>query len=183
MKDKKRYTYRSLRDEREYGLYWYSGLWHILRPVLIGITVLVLIVGICTLVWDKVYNAFLAPVNTADSGEYTFEISDGQSLNRVAANLEESELIRSRSAFKYYCDFAGMAQKLQVAIQMSAISGNAASDEDMQRFSGISTLLFSKPEVSRFLLSEMQLQQALSDIFKIVTEAADLDIAVPGIEG
>ena len=114
MKDKKRYTYRSLRDEREYGLYWYSGLWHILRPVLVGITVLVLIVGICTLVWDKVYNAFLAPVNTADSGEYTFEISDGQSLNRVAANLEESKLIRSRSAFKYYCDFAGMAQKLQV---------------------------------------------------------------------
>ena len=53
----------------------------------------------------------------------------------------------------------------------------------MQRFSGISTLLFSKPEVSRFLLSEMQLQQALSDIFKIVTEAADLDIAMPGIEG
>ena len=53
----------------------------------------------------------------------------------------------------------------------------------MQRFSGISSLLFSKPEVSRFLLSEMQLQQALADIFKIVTEAADLDIAVPGVEG
>ena len=53
----------------------------------------------------------------------------------------------------------------------------------MQRFSGISTLLFSKPEVSQFLLSEMQLQQALADIFKIVTEAADLDIAVPEVEG
>ena len=51
----------------------------------------------------------------------------------------------------------------------------------MQRFSGISTLLFSKPEVSQFLLSEMQLQQALSDIFKIVTEAADLDITMPEI--
>ena len=74
-------------------------------------------------------------------------------------------------------------RKLQMTIQMSAMSGNAANEEDMQRFSGISTLLFSKPEVSRFLLSEMQLQQALSDIFKIVTEAADLDIAMPGIEG
>ena len=59
----------------------------------------------------------------------------------------------------------------------------APNEEDMQRFSGISTLLFSKPEVSRFLLSEMQLQQALADIFKIVTEAADLDMPVPGIEG
>ena len=74
-------------------------------------------------------------------------------------------------------------RKLQMMIQMSALSGQTASEEDMQRFSGISTLLFSKPEVSRFLLSEMQLQQALADIFKIVTEAADLDIAVPGIEG
>ena len=74
-------------------------------------------------------------------------------------------------------------RKLQMTIQMSAMSGKAADEEDMQRFSGISSLLFSKPEVSRFLLSEMQLQQALADIFKIVTEAADLDIAVPGVEG
>ena len=74
-------------------------------------------------------------------------------------------------------------RKLQMTIQMSAMSGQAADEEDMQRFSGISSLLFSKPEVSRFLLSEMQLQQALADIFKIVTEAADLDIPVPGVEG
>ena len=74
-------------------------------------------------------------------------------------------------------------RKLQMTIQMTAMSGGTANNEDMQRFSGISTLLFSKPEVSRFLLSEMQLQQALSDIFKIVTEAADLDITMPGIEG
>lgn len=74
-------------------------------------------------------------------------------------------------------------RKLQMTIQMSAMSGKTADEEDMQRFSGISTLLFSKPEVSQFLLAEMQLQQALADIFKIVTEAADLDMAVPGIEG
>ena len=74
-------------------------------------------------------------------------------------------------------------RKLQMTIQMSAMSGKTADEEDMQRFSGISTLLFSKPEVSQFLLAEMQLQQALADIFKIVTEAADLDMAVPGVEG
>ena len=73
-------------------------------------------------------------------------------------------------------------RKLQMTIQMSAMSGKAADEEDMQRFSGISTLLFSKPEVSQFLLSEMQLQQALADIFKIVTEAADIDISIPGLE-
>ena len=44
MSKEKRVTYRSMRDEREYGLYWYSGLWHVLRPVLVGLTVLVLVV-------------------------------------------------------------------------------------------------------------------------------------------
>ena len=74
-------------------------------------------------------------------------------------------------------------RKLQMTIQMSAMSGNAANEEDLQRFSGISTLLFSKPEVSQFLLNEMRLQQMLADIFKILTEAADVDMAVPGTEG
>jgi cell fate (sporulation/competence/biofilm development) regulator YlbF (YheA/YmcA/DUF963 family) len=74
-------------------------------------------------------------------------------------------------------------RKLQMTIQMSAMGGAAPSNEDTQRFSGISTLLFSKPEVSQFLLSEMRLQQALADIFRIVTEAADIDMGMPGIEG
>jgi len=74
-------------------------------------------------------------------------------------------------------------RKLQVTLQMSAMSGTTASSEDMQRFSGISTLLFSKPEVSQFLLSEMRLQQSLADIFKILTEAADVDVGLPGTEG
>jgi len=74
-------------------------------------------------------------------------------------------------------------RRLQMTIQMSAMSGQTPTGEDTQRFSGISTLLFSKPEVSQFLLSEMRLQQALADIFKIVTEAADVDMAIPGLEG
>ena len=74
-------------------------------------------------------------------------------------------------------------RKLQMTIQMSMMSGQQADSEDTQRFSGISTLLFSKPEVSRFLLAEMRLQQTLADIFKIVTEAADVDMSIPGIEG
>ena len=113
MKKDKNYTYRSMRDEREYGLYWYSGLWHILRPVLVGLTVLVLVIGIGMTVWNKLYGSFLAPVDPADEAEYTFEIQSGQSLNRVASNLESADLIRSKTIFKYYCDFAGMAQKIQ----------------------------------------------------------------------
>ena len=113
MREKKDYTYRSMRDEREYGLYWYSGLWHILRPILIGLTVFVLVVGIGMTVWNKLYEGFLAPVDEADPTEISFEINSGDSLNRVATHLEEAGLIRNRSVFKYYCDFAGMSQKIQ----------------------------------------------------------------------
>ena len=74
-------------------------------------------------------------------------------------------------------------RKLQLTLQMAAVSGQTADSEDMQRFSGISTLLFSKQEVSNFLMAEMRLQQAMADIFKIVTEAADMDLAIPGLEG
>ena len=107
-------TYRSVRDEREYGLYWYSGLWHIIRPILVGITVLVLVIGIGMTVWNKLYGNFLAPVDPDDPTEYSFEIKSGDSLNKVATNLENAGLIRSKSLFKYYCDFAGMGQKIQV---------------------------------------------------------------------
>ena len=114
MSKEKSYTYRSMRDEREYGFYWYSGLWHILRPILVGLTVLVLVIGIGMTVWSKLYGSFLAPVDQEDTQEYSFEINSGESLNRVATNLENAGLIRNRSVFKYYCDFAGMSQKIQV---------------------------------------------------------------------
>jgi len=114
LSNEKKYTYRSMREERKYGLYWYSGLWMILRPILVGLTVLVLVIGIGMTVWGKLYGSFLAPVDQEDPQEYTFEVGSGESLNRVATNLEDAGLIRNRSVFKYYCDFAGMSQKIQV---------------------------------------------------------------------
>ena len=74
-------------------------------------------------------------------------------------------------------------RRLQVTIQMTAMSGGVPDAEDQQRFSGITTLLFSKPEVSAFLLSEMRLQQSLADIFRIITDAAGVEMSIPGAEG
>jgi Uncharacterized conserved protein len=115
---------------------------------------------------------------------------DYSSTYRLAQDIRESEEYKTYHELKelVMADETTAAlvkeyRKLQMTIQISAMGGAAASEEDTQRFSGISTLLFSKPEVSRFLLAEMQLQQALADIFRIVTEAADLEMAVPGIEG
>ena len=74
-------------------------------------------------------------------------------------------------------------RRLQIQLQMSMVGGQASSQEDQQRFSALTTLLFSKQEVSQYLLAEMRLQQALADIFRIVTEAADVEMSFPGMDG
>ena len=114
MKKDEEVTWRSLREEREYGGYWYSGLWLVIRPILIGLTVAVIVIGICFSLWNKIYDDYLGPMDREDGTEVLFEISSGQSLTRVASNLEAAGLIHNRSVFKYYCDFAGMGQKLQI---------------------------------------------------------------------
>ena len=111
---KRNYTYQSMRDEREFGPYWYSGVWTILRPVLVGIASLVVVIGILSAVWQSVYASYIAPVSENDSTDVPFEVASGQSLTRVASNLEKAGLVRSGTVFKYYCDFAGWGQKIQV---------------------------------------------------------------------
>ena len=115
---------------------------------------------------------------------------DYSTTYRLAQEIRDSEEYRTYHGLKetVMADETTAAlireyRKLQMNLQVAAMSGQQADSEDMQRFSGISTLLFSKPEVSRFLLSEMRLQQALADIFKILTEAADVDVGIPGVEG
>ena len=115
---------------------------------------------------------------------------DYSSTYRLAQDIRDSEEYRTYHALKesVMSDETTAAlireyRKLQMTIQMAVMSGQQADSEDMQRFSGISTLLFSKEEVSQFLMAEMRLQQALADIFRIVTEAADVDMSIPGLEG
>ncbi len=115
---------------------------------------------------------------------------DYSSTYRLAQDIRDSEEYRTYHELRetVMADETTAAlikeyRKLQMTLQMSAVSGQSADAESMQRFSGISTLLFSKPEVSNFLMAEMRLQQAMADIFKIVTEAADLDMSIPGLEG
>jgi len=48
----------------------------------------------------------------------------------------------------------------------------------MQRFQGISALLFGKLEVSQYLLAEMRLQQEVAGILRIITDAADIDMGM-----
>ena len=109
---------------------------------------------------------------------------DYSSTYRLAQDIRDSDEYRTYHELKETVmsdETTAALVKEYRKLQMTNMSGRTAEEEDMKRFSGISNLLFSKPEVSRFLLAEMQLQQALSDIFKIVTEAADLDFTLPEI--
>ena len=106
-------TYQSIRDEREYGPYWYNVLWRVVRPVLVLAGSLLVVVGILSSIWGSVYDAYLAPADETNHTAIAFTVESGQSLTRVANNLEAAGLIRNRTVFKYYCDFAGMGQKIQ----------------------------------------------------------------------
>ena len=118
MSKQRNYTYRSMRDEREYGPYWYSALWKVIRPILVLAGSMIVVVGVLYGVWSKVYEEFLAPADVTSEQEYPFTVESGQSLTRVANNLEDAGLIRNHTVFKYYCDFAGMGQKIQVGSYM-----------------------------------------------------------------
>ena len=113
MARKRNYTYRSMYEEREYGMYWYAGIWAVLRPVLIALATVVIVIGLLSGVWNAVNERYIAPVDAASQEEISFEVAGGSSLSRIARDLESAGLVRSSTVFKYYCDFAGMGQKLQ----------------------------------------------------------------------
>lgn len=112
-KYRKEYTHQSLRDERQYGFFWYSGLWMVLRPILVTLGALVVVLGIIMSAWNYVDGHFLAPIDSQDASEVIFTVESGSSLTRVSNTLETENLIRNRSLFKYYCDFMGFGQKIQ----------------------------------------------------------------------
>lgn len=107
------YTSEELIEEREYGFYWYSWLWSMARPVLMFLTALLLAFGTVSAVSGRVRDKWIAPVNPRDTAEIVFTVKAGDSLSRVAKNLEKQNLVRSGSFFKYYADFSGFSQKIQ----------------------------------------------------------------------
>ena len=118
-----------------------------------------------------------------------FIIMEYSNAHRLANDIRQSEEYQTYHGLKdeVMADETTAAlikeyKKLQVKLQMGAVAGTKPDDDDMQRFQGITALLFGNPTVSRYMLAEMRLQQALADIFKIVTEAANIDMGIPGLD-
>ena len=73
-----RYNIKTLHEDREYGLYWYAWIWKILRPVLIFLCSLLIVIGMVSVVYNKVYDNFLGPVDANHTEKVKFEIESGQ---------------------------------------------------------------------------------------------------------
>lgn len=105
--------------------------------------------------------------------------------HRLAQEIRQSEEYQTYHALKeeVMADETTAAllkeyKKLQLRLQMAAVSGTQPDNDDMQRFQGISALLFGKLEVSQYLLAEMRLQQEVTGILRIITDAADIDMGM-----
>ena len=72
-------------------------------------------------------------------------------------------------------------KKIQTSIQMLALTQGKPSEEDMKKFSALSTLLYSNPNISEFLIKEMRIQQAIAEVIKIISEGLDLAMDIPDI--
>lgn len=106
------YSIRTLHEEREYGLFWYAWLWKLVRPVMIFLCAALIVVGMVTIGYNEVYEAFLAPVNRMSAEVVTFEVKGGESVATVAKNLEEADLLRSADIFEYLVQFKGLTNSL-----------------------------------------------------------------------
>ena len=96
-----------------------------------------------------------------------------QEYKRLKEIVEESET--TRALLKEY-------KRLQMMVQMAAMSGQSLPGEEMGRFQQISSLLYAGTDTSAFLLAEIRLQQALADIYNIIAQAAGIQLELPGIE-
>ena len=111
-----KYSIRALHEDREYGLYWYAWLWKLLRPVLIFICSVLMVIGMVSIGYERIYGAFFAPV-VADSAEVVdFRIDSGETVTQIGARLQEANLLRDKRVFKYMVQFKGLTNSLSYGV-------------------------------------------------------------------
>lgn len=109
-----RYNAKTLRRDRQYGLYWYAWLWKALRPALVFLCSLVIVLGLVVTGWNMVNEHFFMAVDPTDPTVIDFEIEKGQTVTKIGENLYEAGLLRNNSIFKYIIQFQGLTEKVQV---------------------------------------------------------------------
>ncbi len=103
----------------------------------------------------------------------------------LARHLKETEEYREYMRLKEaaYDDATNKTllneyKRLQFHMQATAASGSHPSDEDMQKYTRIASLLQLNSDVRDYLLAEMRFQKMLADIYKILGELVGIDLDV-----
>lgn len=94
-------------------IYWYDGLWKLLRTFLIVMAALCVVLGVVMYGYNFVDNTFIAPMEEESAEMVLFEVSRGNSVTTIANKLEENQLIRSKTAFKLYVELMDAGSKLK----------------------------------------------------------------------
>ncbi len=101
-----------MHDEREYGFFWYDWLWKILRPILVFLCSLLIVVGMATVVWNKVNEKLLLPVDPASNQTQEFVIGNGDTISEIGKKLVDEGLLKNASVFKYIVQFKGLTDTI-----------------------------------------------------------------------
>jgi UPF0755 protein len=107
-----KYSISALHEDREYGMYWYAWLWKLVRPVLIFLCAVLMVTGIVKVGYDRVYNAFFAPVQADNAEMVNFQIDSGETVTRIGERLQAANLLRDSRVFKYMVQFRGLTNAL-----------------------------------------------------------------------
>ena len=107
-----KYSIRALHEDREYGMYWYAWLWKIVRPLLIFLCSTLMVIGMVSVGYDRLYNAFFAPVSADNAEVVTFQIDDGETVTQIGERLQAANLLRDSRVFKYMVQLRGLTSAL-----------------------------------------------------------------------
>ena len=102
------------------------------------------------------------------------------------------ELARALSASREYRDYKAAKEKVyqnetnkkmlmdykrkQFQLQASYLSGKKPSEEELDRFKKLSELIQYSQDISSFLQAEYRLNTMVSDIYRILSQAIDMDL-------
>lgn len=92
------------------------------------------------------------------------EVREARRL-REAAEVDET----NRALLSEY-------KRLQARLQMRSIAGGQLDEEEMRRFQQIASLLCMNADAQAYLMAEMRMQRLLADVFKIISDAAGMQI-------
>ena len=106
------YSHASVHEEREYGFFWYEWLWKVLRPIMVFLCSLLIIIGIVSVVWNKVDEKLFRPVSPGSTETVEFVIDSGETITGIGKKLVEQNLLKNASVFKYIVQFQGLTNAI-----------------------------------------------------------------------